>query len=96
MKKGGGYYAYVASKFANDLIVVDMDKLEIAGRILLADPADSEITAHNGFGGQGVLPLPVADHGWIRQTAKLAGTGKLSQDVEGWLKELTPAQKGAM
>jgi YVTN family beta-propeller protein len=96
MKKGGGYYAYVASKFANDLIVVDMDKLEIAGRILLADPADSEITAHNGFGGQGVLPLPVADHGWIRETAKLAGTGKLSSDVEGWLKELTPAQKGAM
>ena len=96
MKKGGGYYAYVASKFANDLIVVDMDKLEIAGRILLANVSDPDILANNGFGGQGVLPLPVADHGWIRETAKLAGTGKLSADVEGWLRELTPAQKGAM
>ncbi len=56
LKKGGGYYAYVASKFANDLIVVDMDKLEIAGRILLADPKDRTSTAYNGMGGQGVLP----------------------------------------
>ncbi|HYE34471.1 hypothetical protein [Methylocaldum sp.] len=94
MKKGGGYYAYVASKFANDLIVVDMDKLEIAGRVMLADAKDADIVANNGMGGQGVLPLPVADHGWIEQTAKLSGSGKLSAEVEGWLGALTTAQRG--
>jgi DNA-binding beta-propeller fold protein YncE len=43
-KKGGGYYAYVSSKFSNDLIVVDPDPNDdgnpmdarIAGRIVLA------------------------------------------------------------
>lgn len=43
-KKGGGYYAYVSSKFSNDLIVVDPDPngdgkamdARIAGRIILA------------------------------------------------------------
>ena len=39
-KKDGGYYAYVSSKFSNDLIIVDFDPnsskyLEIAGRVLL-------------------------------------------------------------
>lgn len=94
MKKGGGYYAYVASKFANDLIVIDMDKLEIAGRILLASPGDSQIAGHNGMGGQGVLPLPIADHAWIEETAKLVGSGQLTAEVEGWLKALTEEQKG--
>ncbi|MEF3073596.1 hypothetical protein V2P20_01010 [Methylobacter sp. Wu1] len=94
MKKGGGYYAYVASKFANDLVVVDMDKLEIAGRVLLADPKDSSITAHNGMGGQGVLPLPIVEHGYLKETLKLAGTGELIPEVEGWLQVLTDDQKG--
>ena len=44
LKKGGGYYAYVASKFANVLDVVDMDKLDIVGRIPLDDPKDGQIT----------------------------------------------------
>lgn len=47
-KKGGGYYAYVSSKFSNDLIVVDPDPngdgnpmdARIAGRIVLAVNAD--------------------------------------------------------
>lgn len=94
MKKGGGYYAYVASKFANDLIVVDMDTLEIAGRILLADPEDATIKAHNGMGGQGVLPLPLVEHGYLKETIELSGSGELSPDVEDWLKALTADQKG--
>lgn len=94
LKKGGGYYAYVASKFANDLIVIDMDKLDIAGRILLADPKDAQITANNGMGGQGVLPLPLAEHGMLAPTLKLSGNGKLSPEVEGWLKALSKDQKG--
>ncbi len=94
MKKGGGYYAYVASKFANDLIVIDMDKLEIAGKILLATSNDGEIKGNNGMGGQGVLPLPIVDHAMLKDTLKLAGSGQLSPEVEGWLKDLTPEQKG--
>jgi YVTN family beta-propeller protein len=94
MKKGGGYYAYVASKFANDLVVVDMDKLEVAGRVLLADLKDSSITAHNGMGGQGILPLPIVEHGYLKETLKLSGKGELSPEVEGWLQALTEDQKG--
>lgn len=94
MKKGGGYYAYVASKFANNLIVVDMDKLEIAGHILLADSKDRSILAYNGMGGQGVLPLPLVEHGYLKDTLKLSGKNELSAEVEGWLKQLTKEQKG--
>jgi DNA-binding beta-propeller fold protein YncE len=47
-KKGGGYYAYVSSKFSNDLIVVDYDPdkngnvsdATIAGRVLLVAEGD--------------------------------------------------------
>ena len=80
-KKGGGYYAYVASKFSNDLIVLDPDPnddgnptdAQIVGRILLTvaagDPdvqADDTVTAHAGMGGQGVLPIPLVYNGWVQ------------------------------
>jgi hypothetical protein len=94
LKKGGGYSAYVASKFANELLVVDMDKLDIVGRILLVDPKDGQITGNYGMGGQGVLPLPLADPGMLAPTLKLAGTGKLIPEVEGWLKLVTKEQRG--
>ncbi len=94
LKKGGGYYAYVASKFANDLLMVDMNKLDIAGRILLVDSRDGQITANYGMGGQGVLPLPLADAGMLVPTLKLTGTGKLSPEVEGWLALVTQQQRG--
>lgn len=93
-KKGGGYYAYVASKFSNALTVVDLDRLEIAGKVLLADTQDSQIQAYNGFGGQGVLTIPVPMQGWLRETLKLVGSGKLPTHVEQWLAILTPLQKG--
>jgi DNA-binding beta-propeller fold protein YncE len=93
-KKGGGYYAYVASKFSNALLVIDLDTLEIAGRILLADPLDTSIQAYNGFGGQGVLTIPVPMQGWLKETLKLVGTGRLPAPIEEWLSLLTPQQKG--
>ena len=78
-KKGGGYYAYVTSKFSNRLIVLDYDKnndgnvndAEIAGWVVLADaaaPSDDPggITANNGMGGQGVLPVPNVYNGWVQ------------------------------
>ena len=79
----------MANKFANDLIVVDVDTLEIAGRLLLADPNDSSITAHNGMGGQGVLPLPLAEPVRLKTTIELSGSGELSDQVEGWLKQVS-------
>jgi DNA-binding beta-propeller fold protein YncE len=77
-KRGGGYYAYVSSKFSNDLIVVDPDPNDdgvvsdafIAGRIILVDaaaPSDDPVAAHAGMGGQGVLPIPLVYNGWVQK-----------------------------
>jgi plastocyanin len=77
-KKGGGYYAYVTSKFSNRLIVLDYDKnsdgnvsdAEIAGWVVLADdaaPTDDTITGNKGMGGQGVLPVPNVYNGWVQK-----------------------------
>lgn len=77
-KKGGGYYAYVTSKFANRLIVLDYDPnndgdvsdAEIAGTVVLAkdDVArDDQITGNRGFGAQGVQPVPNVYNGWVQE-----------------------------
>jgi len=79
-KKGGGYYAYVSSKFSNDLIVVDPDPNDdgdpldagIVGRVILvADPddvqSDDNVSAYAGMGGQGVLPIPLVYNGWVQK-----------------------------
>lgn len=73
-KKGGGYYAYVSSKFSNDLIIVDPDPNNngdpkdamIVGRVLLvadegtdADDTVRTVNGYAGMGGQGVLPIPL-------------------------------------
>ncbi|MEO6306415.1 MAG: copper oxidase [Nitrospiraceae bacterium] len=91
-KKGGGYYAYVTSKFANRLIVLDYDPNNdgiatdavIAGWVVLANdtaPRDAFIYANLGQGGQGVLPVPNVYNGWVQ---KLPDAFKL---------QLTPAQR---
>ena len=91
-KKGGGYYAYVANKFANVLTVVDADPngdgnfsdARIAGRVLLtASPTtaiDDRIVGLDGMGGQGVLAIPVPYNGWVQQLP------------QSWKALLTPAQ----
>jgi DNA-binding beta-propeller fold protein YncE len=81
-KNGGGYYAYVSSKFSNDLIVVDPDPNDdgnvadaaIVGRIVLALGAnaddvksDDQVSANAGMGGQGVLPIPLVYNGWVQK-----------------------------
>jgi DNA-binding beta-propeller fold protein YncE len=91
-KKGGGYYAYVTSKFANRLIVLDYDPdgngdasdAVVAGGVVLANdtaPRDAFIYDNKGMGGQGVLPIPIVYNGWVQ---KLPDTFKL---------QLTPAQR---
>ncbi len=80
-KHGGGYYAYVTSKFANRLIVLDydpnndgnVDDAVIAGWVVLANdnvPKDDTITqneGNRGMGGQGVLPVPNVYNGWVQE-----------------------------
>jgi len=92
-KQGGGYYAYVSSKFSNDLIVVDPDPnndgnpidAKIVGRVLLTAGNHTRIddtpTAHLGMGGQGVLPIPVVYHGWVQKLPP------------AWKTKLTPDQR---
>jgi len=76
-KQGGGYYAYVSSKFSNALIVVDPApngdpaQAAIVGRILLTSAegtvSDDTVTGNPGMGGQGILPIPVVYNGWVQQ-----------------------------
>ena len=80
-KEGGGYYAYVSSKFSNRMIVVDPDPnadgnpsdAKIAGSILLTSDnasknfkSDDTVTNYAGMGGQGVLPIPLVYNGWVQ------------------------------
>jgi YVTN family beta-propeller protein len=101
-KLGGGYYCYITNQHANVLTVVDPDPdgdgdghdAAVVGRILLANQsAGAGVT--DGTGGQGIKPLPMVHDGWIQPTVALVGTGALSAEVEGWIAQLTDAQKEA-
>lgn len=99
-KRGGGYYLYVTSQFANVLDVIDPDPnndgigtdAKTVGRILLAN-GSTGAGVTDGTGGQGVKPIPMVHDGWIQPTVALAGTGELSAEVEEWISQLTPQQK---
>ena len=92
-KKGGGYYAYVTSKFSNELIVVDADPNNdgdprdalIAGRVSLvgdsSTPTDDPISSLAGYGGQGVLAIPNVYNTWVKNLP------------EDWKGLLTDAQR---
>jgi hypothetical protein len=96
-KKGGGYYAYVTSKFANRMIVLDYDKNNdgivdqvadpkelIAGWVVLDNdnvPKDDQIAGNRGMGGQGVLPVPNVYNGWVQELPVI------------WKIQLTPKQR---
>ncbi len=95
-KNGGGYYAYVSSKFSNSLIVVDPDPnndgdpsdAAIAGRILLTASSltlrDDRIVGNAGMGGQGILPIPVVYNGWVQNLPPF------------WKNRLTPEQQNPL
>jgi YVTN family beta-propeller protein len=92
-KQGGGYYAYVSSKFSNRLIVVDTDpnnngdltQATIAGSVLLTSvsstKSDDTVTGNAGMGGQGVLTIPVVYNGWVQNLPQV------------YKDQLTPAQQ---
>jgi DNA-binding beta-propeller fold protein YncE len=89
-KRGGGYYAYVSSKFSNELLVVDPDPngdgsaadAAIAGRVLLTatdkTKADDVVTGNAGMGGQGVLPIPLVYNGWVQNVPNTGEFTKLT------------------
>src|SRR5215213_7708300 len=83
-KEGGGYYAYVSSKFANEALVVDPDPngdgsasdAETVGRVLLTaakgTKSDDVVTGNAGMGGQGVLAIPLVYNGWVQNVPNTA------------------------
>lgn len=99
-KRGGGYYAYVTNQHANVLTIIDPDPdgngnaedAAVVGTILLANGSEGAGVT-DGMGGQGVKPLPMTHDGWVQQTAALVGTGRLSEEVEGWISDLTDEQR---
>jgi hypothetical protein len=78
-KKGGGYYAYVSNKFANVMQIIDIDPnndgnisdAKVAGQLTLNPTAttkmDGSIADKAGYGGQGVLAIPLVYNGWAQQ-----------------------------
>ena len=97
-KVGGGYYAYVANKFSNAMIVVDPDPngdgdpsdAVIAGRVLLAGTGtDDTVIGNAGMGGQGVLAAPNVYNGWVQQWVEHCTT----DDCNAWKGVMTAEQK---
>ncbi|MDE2388079.1 MAG: multicopper oxidase domain-containing protein [Betaproteobacteria bacterium] len=96
-KQGGGYYAYVTSKFSNRLVVVDTDPngdgnlsdATIAGHVPLVTgettALDDTVSRLPGFGGQGVLAIPNVYNGWVQKlpTAWTAGLTDLQKNPIG-------------
>jgi YVTN family beta-propeller protein len=90
-KKGGGYYAYVSSKFSNRMIIVDPKNgsdASIVGSVLLTTEnksshfhTDGTISKYAGMGGQGVLPIPLVYNGWVQNLP------------EEWAEKLTHQQR---
>ncbi|MDH5740687.1 MAG: hypothetical protein OEY77_10225, partial [Nitrospira sp.] len=97
-KQGGGYYAYVANKFSNGMLVVDPDPdmngdpsdAAIVGRVLLAGMGtDDTVIGNVGMGGQGVLAVPNVYNGWVQQWVEHCTTA----DCTTWKGVLTDKQK---
>ena len=96
-QKDGGYYAYVTTKFANAMHVVDPDPdndgdgsdAEIVGSVILTKAfdtdADDSIIEYAGQGGQGVLAIPNVYEGWIQKTVEDCSDSKdkLDKDICG-------------
>ena len=99
-KLGGGYYAYVTNQHANVLSIIDPDPngdddghdATAVGTILLAN-GGSGAGVTDGVGGQGVKPLPMTHDGWVQETVHLAQAGQTSNEVKGWINQLTLDQR---
>ena len=85
-KLGGGYYGYVSSKFSNAMEVINIDgnpaDAAVVGKFTLDETAstatDDPTVAFNGYGGMGVLPVPIAYEGWVEQAPSNAVNDQLT------------------
>lgn len=97
-KKGGGYYAYITSKFANVLQIVDVDPngdgsptdAAVVGRVLTdatsETAVDDQVVEYAGMGGQGVMTVPLAYDGWVQRAPKNAVNNQLTNKQRNPLK----------
>jgi YVTN family beta-propeller protein len=86
-KSGGGYYAYVSSKFSNAMAVVDGDPngdgnpadAAVVGRLVLdqqpGSARDDTVVDFNGMGGQGVFAYPNVYNGWVQNSTAEQAAG---------------------
>ena len=104
-KDGGGYLAYVSSKFSNALIVVnpkDGHNAAVVGKVVLTEGyetgTDDPITGYAGMGGQGVLAIPNVYHGWIQETVSECGftPDPCSPELLDYIKRLKPEQRNPL
>jgi|GEM_PF-779876 len=85
-KKGGGYYGYITSKFANVLTIVDIDgkasDAKVVGKLLtnaISDTkTDDNVVDYAGMGGQGIIPIPIAYEGWVEHAPHNATNDQLT------------------
>ena len=102
---GGGYLAYVSSKFSNALIVVDPKEghnAAVVGKVILTEEfettLDDPVTHYAGMGGQGVLAVPNVYAGWIQNTVDVCGdtSNPCSSEIVRYLNKLNSDQKDPM
>jgi len=99
IKKGGGWYAHVASQFSNMMTVLDLDPngdnsatdATVAGRVFLGNGQPGGARVTDGVGGQGIKPLPTPYDGWIQDT--VAAAAQTDPEVQAWIAALTPCQR---
>jgi FtsP/CotA-like multicopper oxidase with cupredoxin domain/plastocyanin len=98
-KNGGGYYAYVSSKFSNALLIVDPlsgHDAAVVGKVVLNKESgttiDDPVIGYAGMGGQGVLAIPNVYPGWIQNTVTECGSGGCG-DVSTYIGFLKTSQK---
>ena len=108
-KQGGGYYAYISNKFSNTMDIIDPDPngdgsaadAKIVGRTLLETQSgtltDDKVSKYPGQGGQGVLPLPNVNNGWVQKlpASERAGLTKAQKNPLGTKKKKKKAKKKA-
>ena len=104
-QSGGGYFAYVSSKFSNALIVVDPrdgHDAEVVGKIVLTKEFDTEIDdpviGYAGMGGQGILAIPNVYNGWIQETVSECGSSPdpCSEEMISFLRSLDNGQRNPL
>jgi hypothetical protein len=97
-KKGGGFYGYVSSKFANTLEVIDVsngpEAAAVVGKLTMdSQPntaTDDPVTNYSGFGGMGIVTQPLAYPGW--SAAELgAGAPDMSEVTCAQIHPMGPA-----